>query len=33
MSFGYDDMAVVKMMKQIVPEFKSQHSRYEVLDK
>jgi FlaA1/EpsC-like NDP-sugar epimerase len=33
LSFGYDDMAVVKMMKQIVPEFKSQHSRYEVLDK
>ena len=33
LSFSYDDMAVVKMMKQIVPEFKSQHSRYEVLDK
>ena len=26
-------MAVVKKMKQIVPEFKSQHSPYEVLDK
>ena len=33
LSFGYDDMEVVKKMKQIVPEFKSQHSKYEVLDK
>ena len=33
LSFGYDAMAVVRMMKKIVPEFKSQHSRYEVLDK
>ena len=33
LSFGYDAMAVVKKMKQIVPEFKSQHSPYEVLDK
>jgi FlaA1/EpsC-like NDP-sugar epimerase len=33
LSFSYDAMAVVKLMKQIVPEFKSQHSRYEVLDK
>ena len=33
LSFGYDAMAVVKKMKEIVPEFKSQHSRYEVLDK
>ena len=32
LSFGYDAMAVVKKMKQIVPEFKSQHSPYEVLD-
>ena len=33
LSFGYDPMTVVKKMKQIVPEFKSQHSPYEVLDK
>ena len=33
LSFGYDAMAVVKKMKHIVPEFKSQHSKYEVLDK
>ena len=33
LSFGYDAMAVVKKMKEIVPEFKSQHSKYEVLDK
>ena len=33
LSFGYDAMEVVKKMKQIVPEFKSQHSPYEVLDK
>jgi hypothetical protein len=26
-------MAVVKKMKEIVPEFKSQHSKYEILDK
>ena len=32
LSFGYDAMAVVKKMKEIVPEFKSQHSPYEVLD-
>ena len=32
LSFTYDAMAVVKKMKQIVPEFKSQHSPYEVLD-
>jgi FlaA1/EpsC-like NDP-sugar epimerase len=31
-SFSYDAMEVVKKMKEIVPEFKSQHSRYEVLD-
>ena len=29
----YDDMAIVKKMKEIVPEYKSQHSKYEVLDK
>ena len=27
-----DDMAIVKIMKEIVPEFKSRHSKYEVLD-
>ena len=32
LSFTYDAMAVVRKMKQIVPEFKSNHSRYEVLD-
>lgn len=29
----YDDMATVKKMKEIVPEFKSNNSVYEVLDK
>ena len=29
----YDDMATVAAMKAMVPEYKSQHSRYEVLDK
>ena len=28
----YDDMEIVKIMKEIVPEFKSRHSKYEVLD-
>lgn len=28
-----DDMAIVRKMKAIVPEFKSRHSKYEVLDK
>ena len=28
----YDDMATVKKMKEIVPEFKSNNSKYEVLD-
>ncbi|MDE6227481.1 MAG: polysaccharide biosynthesis protein [Muribaculaceae bacterium] len=28
-----DDMSIVADMKRIVPEFKSQHSKYEVLDK
>lgn len=32
LSFTYDDMAIVKKMKEIVPEYKSQHSKYEVLD-
>ena len=32
-SFGYDDMEIVRIMKEIVPEFKSQHSKYEKLDK
>ncbi len=31
-SFSFDDMAIVKIMKEIVPEFKSQHSKYEALD-
>lgn len=29
----YDDMATVRKMKEIVPEFKSNNSKYEVLDK
>ena len=29
----YDNMATVAKMKEIVPEFKSNHSVYEVLDK
>ena len=29
----FDDMATVKKMKEIVPEFKSNHSKYEALDK
>ncbi len=29
----YDDMAIVAKMKKIVPEFKSNNSKYEVLDK
>ena len=28
-----DDMQIVAQMKKIVPEFKSQHSKYQVLDK
>lgn len=27
-----DDMTIVRHMKEIVPEFKSQHSKYEILD-
>ncbi len=33
LSFTYDDMAIVAKMKEIVPEYKSQHSKYETLDK
>ena len=29
----YDDMKVVKMMKLMVPEFKSNNSKYEIIDK
>ena len=32
LSLSFDDMAIVKKMKEIVPEFKSQHSKYEALD-
>ena len=32
LSFTYDDMAIVKKMKEIVPEYKSRHSKYETLD-
>lgn len=31
-SFSYDDMAIVRKMKEIVPEYKSKQSKYEVLD-
>lgn len=31
--FAYDEMGTVRRMKKIVPEFKSQHSVYEQLDK
>ena len=31
-SYTYDDMAIVKIMKDIVPEFKSRQSKYEALD-
>ena len=33
LSFTYDDMKIVKKMKEIVPEYKSRQSKYEVLDK
>lgn len=33
LSFDYDEMTIVKKMKEIVPEFKSNNSRFEVLDK
>lgn len=32
LSHTYNDMAIVKKMKEIVPEYRSQHSKYEVLD-
>ena len=32
-SYSFDDMAIVKIMKEIVPEYKSRSSKYEVLDK
>ena len=31
-SYTFDDMAIVRIMKEIVPEYKSQHSKYEILD-
>ncbi len=31
-SYTYDDMDIVRIMKEIVPEFKSKHSKYEALD-
>ena len=33
MAKGYDNMTTVKKMKEIVPEYKSNNSEYEVLDK
>ena len=33
LSFSFDDMKIVAKMKEIVPEYKSQHSKYEELDK
>ena len=32
-SYTFDDMEIVRIMKEIVPEFKSNSSKYEVLDK
>lgn len=32
LTFTHDDMKIVGKMKEIVPEFKSKHSKYEVLD-
>lgn len=32
LSFTYDDMKIVKKMKEIVPEYKSRQSKYEALD-
>ncbi|WP_025881272.1 polysaccharide biosynthesis protein [Segatella baroniae] len=32
LSFTFDDMQIVKKMKAIVPEYKSQHSKYQELD-
>ena len=33
LSKGFDDMVIVKKMKEIVPEYKSQQSKYQELDK
>lgn len=33
LSFTADDMDIVRKMKEIVPEYKSQHSKYQELDK
>ena len=33
LSYTHDDMAIVKKMKEIVPEYKSKVSKYQVLDK
>lgn len=33
LSYTYDDMAIVKKMKDVVPEYKSKQSKYEALDK
>lgn len=33
LSLHYDDMSIVRKMKEIVPEYKSRHSKYEELDK
>ena len=33
LSFTFDDMKIVAKMKEIVPEYKSQHSKYEELDR
>ena len=32
LSLFFDDMKIVAKMKEIVPEYKSQHSKYEILD-
>ena len=32
LSYTFDDMAIVRKMKEIVPEYKSQQSKYKVLD-
>ena len=32
LSYTHDDMSIVKKMKEIVPEYKSKQSKYEVLD-
>ena len=33
LSYTYDDMAIVRKMKEIVPEYRSQNSKYQELDK